>query len=427
VRLRTPLIAWLVLLAQACGGGSGGSSPAPASPKSIVSIQVAGPPVKVFDHTKDKQEPDNLPDAPITAWKEGNGTVNLLIPSTEAYRMRGPDLEHVSIDPNKIYSSAQSASQIPEDLYNYNHWLLAPYSLDGVHFFTVAHHEWYACLLNGDCSQAAPNGEVAQTNSWANTLNSFVSSDGGASWQLNTVGGSHVIANTSYHWTGSQALAQKVYLQALNHTGMFGCSRLVREGAWWYAITYYIHRDFSQINPTQGQYQAPIDNFGFVLIRTNDFTDPNGWQAWSGGSVYEPLANLHFQTFLPQSNGASMNALTPQLIFDTVAQRTVMISTVFGGSNPVYYSTTASLANPSWSDAMPIVGTVQLTTDPAGPVQGFNDASYPSILDPNSGGYNFEFTSGNPLLFYSTSPGAYGGDNLARDVYRVQLSVTYGP
>jgi hypothetical protein len=60
-------------------------------------------------------------------------------------------------------------------------------------------------------------------------------------------------------------------------------------------------------------------------------------------------------------------------------------------------------------------------------VQGFNDASYPSILDPNSSGYNFEFTNGNPLLFYSTSPAAYGGDNLARDVYRVQLSVTYGP
>ena len=49
------------------------------------------------------------------------------------------------------------------------------------------------------------------------------------------------------------------------------------------------------------------------------------------------------------------------------------------------------------------------------------------MLDPNSAGYNFEFTNGAPLFFYSTSPGAYDGDNLARDVYRVQLSVTYSP
>jgi len=164
-----------------------------------------------------------------------------------------------------------------------------------------------------------------------------------------------------------------------------------------------------------------------VLIRTSDFTDPNGWQAWSGGSVYEPLANLNFKTFLPQVNGAATDAPTPQLIRDTVTERYVMIHTLFGGSNAVYYATTASLATPSWSDSVPIGGTAQLTTDPAGPVQGFNDANYPSILDPSSGGYNFEFTSGNPLLFYSTSPGAYGGDNLARDVYRVQLAVTYSP
>jgi hypothetical protein len=421
---RIPTILALALLVQGCGGGS--SSPPPA-PKSIVSMQIVGQPVKVFDHTKDKQEPDNLPDAPITAWREADGTVNLLIPSTEAYRMRGPDLTHLTIDPDKIYSSAQSASQIPEDLYDYHIWLLAPYSLDGSHFYTVAHSEWYACLLNGDCAQIAANGIDAGTNSWANTLNSLASSDGGASWQLNTFAGSHVVANTSYHWTGSQALAQKVYLQALNHTGMFGSSRLVQEGAWWYAITYYIHRDFSQINAAQGVYEAPIDSSGYVLLRTSDFTDPNGWQAWSGGGVYEPLANLNFKTFLPQISGAAQDAPTPQLIRDSVTQRCVMIHTLFGGSNAVYYATTASLANPSWSDSLPIAGTAQLTTDPAGPVQGFNDANYPSILDPSSGGYNFEFSTASPLLFYSTSPGAYGGDNLARDVYRVPLSVTYGP
>src|SRR5258708_3502290 len=178
---RILVVLWPVLLAQGCSGGSGGSSaPPPATSKSIVSIQDVGQPVKVFDHAKDKQESDNIPDAQITAWKEANGTVNLLIPSTEAYRMRGPDLMHLSIDPSKIFSSAQSAEQIPEDSYNYDHWFMGPYSVDGLHFYTLSHSEWYACLLNGDCAQIAPNGEAAQTNSWANTVNSFASSDGGA-------------------------------------------------------------------------------------------------------------------------------------------------------------------------------------------------------------------------------------------------------
>ena len=87
--------------------------------------------------------------------------------------------------------------------------------------------------------------------------------------------------------------------------------------------------------------------------------------------------------------------------------------------------TTKSLANPAWTDSTPILGTVQLVTDPGGAVHGFNDANYPSILDNNSTGFNFEFTSGSPLLFWSTFPAQYGGDNLARDIYMVQLSVTY--
>jgi hypothetical protein len=87
--------------------------------------------------------------------------------------------------------------------------------------------------------------------------------------------------------------------------------------------------------------------------------------------------------------------------------------------------TAASLANPVWSDATAIGGTATLLTDPAGNVTGFGDGNYASIIDASSPGFNFEFTGGNPMLFYSTFPIRYGGDNVARDLYRVQLSITY--
>jgi hypothetical protein len=420
---------------QACSSGTSKSSSSIPTTKTIAQIQVVGQPVIVFNHTTDQQQPYNIPDEQITAWREANGTVNLMIPSFEAYRMRGPDLLHLTIDPNQIYSSAQSGSQITEDLYNYHHWFAGPYSLDGQNFYSLSHSEWYACLLNGDCNQTGANGISAGNNSWANTINSFVSTDGGASWQLNVVNGNHVAVKTAYYWTGSLALADKIYLQALNHSGMFQPTRVIKEGSYYYAIGYYIHRDFTQINPPQGVYQAPVDEGeGYALMRTNDVTNPNGWQAWTG-SNYQPLSTQNIAVFLPQRNGSQVNAAPPQIIFDTTVQSYILIYTPYSlnscpgaigcGSNAVYYITTKSLANPSWSQSAPILGTAQLVTDPGGPVQGFNDGNYPSILDNASTGFNFEFTSRNPILFWSTFPGQYGGNNLGRDVYRVQLSISY--
>jgi hypothetical protein len=336
--------------------------------KTIAQIQITGEPVIVFDHRTDQQQPLNIPDDQITAWREADGTVNLLIPHYEAYRMRGPNLLHLTIDPNEIYSSTQSGSQIPENLYNYHHWLSGPYSLDGRTFYSLAHSEWYACLLNGDCDQIGANGLSATLNSWANTINSFVSADGGASWHLNAVNNNHVVAQTAFYWTGSVALADKIYLEALNHSGMFQPTRVIKEGSFYYAIGYYIHRDFSRIDPAHGVYQAPIDKTGYALIRTNDITNPNGWQAWTGGGSYQSFPTQNIAVFLPQQNGSTLNAAPPQLVFDTNVQCYILIHTLYGGSNAVNYMTTRSLANPSWSQSTPILGTAQLITDPGGPV-----------------------------------------------------------
>lgn len=341
--------------------------------------------------------------------------------------MRGPDLQHLTIDRHKIFSSAQSGKKITEDLYNYYHWLMGPYSLDGQHFYSLSHSEWYACLLNSDCERTTANGLSATLNSWVTTVNSFESADGGASWHFNTVHGSHVVVNTGYHWTGSKALSEKIYLKALYHTGMLQVTRVIKEAGYYYCIGYYIHRDFSQVAAIRGAYEAPIDKTGYVLLRTNDITNPNDWQAWTTRNTYEPLSGDNFKAFLPQKAGISLDAGPPQIIFDTRAKCYILVHSVghAGSSNPVYYMTTRSLASPSWSESTPILGTAELLTDPSGSVHGFNGANYPSILDADSEGFNFEFTSGRPQLFFSTSPGQYGGNNFGRDIYRVQLSVTY--
>jgi len=400
---------------------TGAASPRKAAAQ-ISGITLVGSPVIVFDHLRDQQEPDNIPDAPVTAWKNADGTVNITIPSDEMYRMQGPDLEHLTMDPNKIFSSATQGNDIVEKHFNYHHWFLAPYTFDGQAIYVLTHTEWYACLLLNDCGNS--NYLV---NSWENSNNSLVSEDGGASWALNVVNGSHVVAAAGDHWTGSRELKLRAYHKATNHSGIFTPSRLIKEGDHYYSIGFVIHRDFSKLDPKTEE--APIDKYGYVLLRTADVTNPAGWDAWVSGTTFDLITQSDYGTFLPQQNGASLNSSQPQIIFDTNAQTYIAIFTQWGKNGGVYYMTSKSLAAPVWSDAQLISGTTKFRADPRGPRKacnrGFWAGDYVSILDTNSPGMNFEFTSGTPWMFYAVDPSRCGGDNLARDLYRVQLSVTY--
>jgi len=257
-------------------------SPTQIETAQISGMSLVGQPVIVFDHLKDKREPFHLPDSQATAWKNADGTVNLTIPSFEDYRMQGPDLEHLTSDPNKIFSSTTQASDIVENHYNYHHWFLAPYTFDGQKVYVLTHTEWYACLLVGDCDQG--NNQI---NSWVTTNNSFVSADGGASWSANGVNSKHMVAAVGDHWTGSKELKLRVYREALNHSGLMTPSRLIKEGKYYYSIGFEIHRDFSKLDPQTGE--APIDKYGYVLIRTRNVTKPAGWQAWVVGATFHPI------------------------------------------------------------------------------------------------------------------------------------------
>ena len=389
----------------------------------ISGIRIAGSPVIVFDHLKDKHEWDQLPDAPVTAWKNADGTVNLTIPFYEEFRMRGPDLLHLKSDPNKIYSSMTQASDPVENHYNYFHWFLAPYTVDGNNIYALTHTEWYACVLVGDCNQG--NNQI---DSWATTNNSLKSSDGGATWSANGLNQAHLVIDGGDHWTGSPELKQRVYRKAFDHSGMFTPSRLIQEGAYYYSIGFQVHRDFSKLDASTGL--APVDRYGYVLIRTKDITNPKGWEAWVGGTKFHTFTQHDYANFQAQQNGVALNGSQVQLIYDQHAQEYVVVFVIWGANGPVYYMTTKSLAAPAWSDASVVAGSAKLQADPRGPSnkacnKGFGAANYISILDPHSPGMNFEFTTGTPWLFYVVNPALCGGDNLQRDIYRVKLAVSY--
>ena len=395
----------------------------------IAGVRVVGQPTLVFDHLTDQREPNHLADFATTAWKEADGTVNLTVSHFENYRMRGPDLEHLTSARDVIFSSTSAASDPVEAHVNNRHWLAAPYTFDGRTVFALAHHEWYACLSVGDCEEGGPPTTTSmgsyQLNSWANALTLLMSQDGGASWRVNGAPGTHLVANERFNWTGSAALEKGVYRQGFNHTGLMTPSRLIKEGTHYYSIAFVVHRDFANLSPATGQ--APADKEGWVLIRTTDPTRSSGWEGWESGDQYVALDSRRSTAFNPMPMAGP-----PQIIYDTNAEMYIAVFAPFGRVGPAYYVTTPTLAKPSWSAPVAIEGTADLQINPRAENPGstcsigFQPGNYLSVIDSHSRGLNFESTDGDPWLFYSYNP-ALGclGDNMARDIFRVRLSVVY--
>ena len=112
-------IRWLfAALVVTCGANSGfaaaGREDIAAAPP-VTGIRIGGAPVLVFDHTRDKQAANNIPDGQIAAWKSRDGTINLTIPHFQNYRMRGPTLDRLEIDPSPTTTAAwRHAAGTPE-------------------------------------------------------------------------------------------------------------------------------------------------------------------------------------------------------------------------------------------------------------------------------------------------------------------------
>lgn len=408
-----------------------------------ISIAPGATITNVWNHA-DKLEPLNFSDSAIQPWKTSDGTVNIPIATFEVYRMRGTNLLGLNFnDKAKIRSASSGSADAVESHHNYFPFLHAPYSTDGVNFYALVHTEWYAQLAGGDMS--SPN-LPPNNNGWVTCVISMKSSDGGANWALNLVGGNHVVSAPGHVWTGTPELTGKAYNHADNHDGILGITRMLRETVggvtYYYAMANLLLRDWSQVNIGAGQYQAPAVKDGLCLIRSTDFTNPNGWEHWVSGSTWEAIDQPNWGTFLPVFSGTPENPFAPNWFYDAISGQYVIIycpST--SNHDPLRYVTSPSLSSPNWSTASTIGGSAGLVTDPLGhpegdppgPWLGFGGASYPSVLDPDAPGYSFDtVATESPWLFYAQQPGYYNnrGDAIdpqkyRNDVYRIQLAITH--
>jgi len=128
-----------VLALTACGGGGGSSN---GSDGGSVSIEVSGAPEVVFDWTTDRCEVDDYPDLPARAFRDAAGEINLVtgLP-TRIYRWTGPDFDSLTRD---CSSAVLVSAEDPDpSVYDFQEWMGALYSTDGMTVHGLVHMEYH--------------------------------------------------------------------------------------------------------------------------------------------------------------------------------------------------------------------------------------------------------------------------------------------
>jgi hypothetical protein len=347
---------------------------------------------------------DYAPDGNARAMKNSSGTTFLSMPNEDNPVLSGTSTESLG-QVSLTYSSFSSSHKIPELNYDYAHWLMSAYYKYG-QIYRLAHHEWYDCLLAGDCGTGKN-----QFNSWVFSITRFVSSDG-YSYSRNLQNGSGVALH-AHTWPSTW------HYDTDHHYGMGGPSNIVREGDYYYVFVDYLHRNLTTVAQ---------DVFAPVLLRTQRIDLSADWEIL-GPNGFAPVSSFSEPYLSLTQFGGSMVCFS----YNSALHKYLIMYPSYNSLGSLMYTSTATLANPVWSTPAVVVNSATFDTHtPYDPPfvdnsPGISAPNYPSVIDPDSPGRNYEYTDGQFFLYYSTNfthldPADYLG-NRHRNLYRVRITV----
>lgn len=369
------------------------------------SFLVTGGETVVFDWSRDACETEDIPDAPVRAFRDAEGRVQLLASHHVARRWIGPSLDDLSHDCAVVFDSDGDPDPTR---YDDREWLYSPYTFDGRTVFALVHAEFHGHRRPGLCSA----GEVRPC--WQNAITLARSTDGGESY-THLPPPEHLVFGPG-----------EPYRPGTGPQGAFSPSNIVR-------------------SPRDGLFYALVrlERFGphargTTVIRTDDLADPRSWRGWDGFGFGASLRPAPGAQSIPPAEGRAHPAhggpapvsreaikeMTSSLTYNTHLERFLLISLgterdpasgeVVTG---VYYALSEDLVR--WSARRllleaPIRGRAESAGAP--PI------GYPSALDPDSPGRNFETTDDRFFLFFTRFN---RDDPLDRDLIRVTLEVRH--
>lgn len=375
------------------------TSPARAAPEPpLSSLTLVGPPSLVFKAGRDACDGADVPDASARAFREPSGAVALFGMHYRNRALRGPDLDHLKLDCAIVLDSGEKPDPA---LHDDRSWITATWTEDGRAIAAILHHEYQANEHPGRCRSKV------YMECWYNTLTAATSTDGGRSFRRASP--PVVVAAPPFRQEVGQG----------RHRGFFNPSNIVADGRWRYFFA-----------STTGWEGAAGQDAGVCLFRTDDPGDPSRWRAWNG---------TEFTTAFPDPYRAApkrAEACKPVAPFPTPVgavlrhRATGAFIAVFmakaGGAfsrSGFYWTTSRDLL--AWDTPRLLIEGATLYDDPCAAPNGL--IAYPSLLDPQAQGRNFDDTGDSAILTYvslRTDGCAITSD---RDLWRRPVAIKVWP
>lgn len=344
-------------------------SPTPPDPASTTEIFVAvtSPLETVYDWSKDRCAPDDIPDMPSRAFLNSEGNVLMNRSRPQNRLLIGSDLDSLQANCDLALDSSNDPNP---SQFNSHEWFQAFYTEDG---WTI-----HAVLHNEHCD--GPGATCSYQN-----MTYAMSNDGGLTFEQPVPPG-HVVAASPFPFDPENGFH-----------GMVAGSSIVR------AEDGYYYMAALQISPGG-------EDRWVCMLRTQTLDDPASWRAWDGeafdhefihpytGEIANPGEALCTPVALEYNKLASMN---DSLTYSSYLERYILLGTMDKHINGrqvwgIYYSVSPDLVE--WSERR-LLHEISLSahSGPGGP----DAIAYPTLLDPDSPSNSFDRVDQEAFVYFT--------------------------
>ena len=332
-------------------------------------VAIVSPAEVVYAAPRDGCDPDDIPDAPVRAYRDSAGGIVMFGLHSDNRALRGQSFDKLHIDCHIVYPSHGDPDPAH---YDDRSWIAATWSFDGRAVSALIHHEYQANEHPGRCRFPA------YLQCWFNTVLETTSSNGGIDFRRPA----SVVASAPFPQDQDQG----------RHRGFFNPSNIVADGGHLYFLA-----------STTGWTDGGDQQGGVCLFRSDRPEDPGSWRAWDGqgftiryGDPYRvsphPAPCAVISPF--QAPVGSIVRVEPAQVWLAVFQAKADAA-LFPVSG-FYTATSPDLVR--WSPPHLLLTGPTLYDDPC----SANGAlmAYPTILDPATPSRNFDRAGTAPDLYY---------------------------
>ena len=369
---------------------------------SLVSFNVAGPVVTVFDWKAQHCDRSDIPDASARAFRDSAGTLHLFAASNQARAFLGKSLD--SLDHTCKVSYEAGHSQSPS-AFDDEGWLESFFTLDGRDIVALISMDYHPGRHKLSCG--TNKGAVGLC--WYSAITLAKSLDGGITF-LEDFNKSHVVVPPSDKFSST----------SIQPDGAFVPSNIIEVRG-----SFFVLVSVSKTKDGRG---------GECLFRSNDIMNASSWEAWDG-KAYAIRMESPYDRAESLSQAASGQKLCSPIRSLAAAPVRTLLKISKGGylsvslgslpSNPhvqtVIAQTSEDLIN--WSQPVQVASLPIYRAN--GGEKGQVAFYYPSLIDPDSKSLSFDSIDGSVVYLFLTRI-TYGA-GVDRDLVRIPLEVIYHP